>query len=144
MSAYVHQYMWVGGGYVLNSITRSLDRTHPIQLWLHINGKENKASRRADHTTTGKLADVCQDILVAFMQEETLLSMRPLCRLTSFEAPPADTWKNIISLPNSPETVSLRTKGSRWGFRPSVYWESCWVRHPSIQSLICIINKLPK
>lgn len=94
----------------------------------------NTASKtKADHATTRKLIDAYHDVLVAFMQKETLFSLTPRFRLTSLEAPPADACKNIISLANSSETDSLRTKGSRWGFGPSACWESCWARDPSIQ-----------
>lgn len=57
MSVYVNQYMWVGGGYGMNFISRSVNHTHPIWLLLLINDKGSRAGKtRADYTTTGKLS----------------------------------------------------------------------------------------
>lgn len=133
---------WVGGGYGLNLITRSLDRTHPSRLRLLIIGRENRASKtRADHTTTGKLADVCQDVLVSCIYEETPLGTKPLWILPQEDLErPLQISGRIIPLPISPEMDSLRTKGSRWSFRPSACLGSFWARKPFSSWSFCILN----
>lgn len=73
---WVEGMAWISLPILMNIHVQSL----VLNTYYRQNKENNWTKRKINRVSTAKWADVCQDVLAACWQKETLMSIRPLCR----------------------------------------------------------------